>query len=253
MISRLHRSHSSNRGFASGLLLVVLLFAATAAGMVWVSMGIVASDRWPIRWLELNGAFQRVSAEQLRANLTPHIDSSFFTVDLAQLDQAAGRMSWVSSVRIQKKWPDTVNVSIQEFEPLAHWNRGQLISRRGHAFAVPEADSIQGLPWLQGPQQRLDEVLETWTDFNDMLMPLGLEIRHLRLDERGAWSMALNNGTQIQLGRDSAAARLERLVYSWNSLTREHGNAPSEIDLRYTNGFAVNWPENPLDQAGTGS
>ena len=44
----------------------------------WVSMGIVAKDRWPIRWLEINGNFQRVSAEQLRAGLIPLISSSFF-------------------------------------------------------------------------------------------------------------------------------------------------------------------------------
>ena len=241
------------KGFAGGLALILLLFVATTAGVAWISMGIVASDRWPIRWLELNGEFQRVSAEQLRATLTPHIDSSFFTVNLRELDAAARRIPWVSSVHIQKNWPDTVGVSIEEYEPVAHWNTGQLISDHGQAFAVPEADEIQGLPWLLGPESRLEEVLDSWTEFSDLLLPLGLEISRLKLDQRGSWSLSLDNGTQVRLGRESPMDRLERLTQSWESLMHGQQDPPQDIDLRYTNGFAVFWPRNSGKQVGTDS
>jgi len=248
-----HSSPSRQRGFAGGMLIVFLLFLLTAAGIAWVSMGIVASDRWPIRWLEINGAFQRVSAEQLRASLTPKIDSSFFTIDLRDLDEAASRISWVSAVHIQKKWPDTVSVAIEEYVPLAHWNRGRLISAQGEAFSVPEADELQGLPWLQGPDARLAEVLETWTEFNELLLPIGLEIRQLKLDQRGAWAMTLDNGTQVHLGRDAAAERLGRLLNSWAKLMQGQSAPPQDIDLRYTNGFAVMWPLHQEESTGTDS
>ncbi len=243
----------TSRGFTSGLLAVVILFFAAMAGLAWVCMGIVASDRWPIRWLEINGTFQRVSAEQLRATLTPQIHSSFFTIDLRKLGDTASGISWVSSVQIHKKWPDTVSVAIEEYDPVAHWNRGRLISSKGQPFKVPEADELQGLPWLQGPEVRLAEVLETWVEFNDLLMPLGLEIEQLELDQRGAWSMVLVNGTHVHLGRDSAAERLQRLLGSWNSLMREQPAPPQDIDLRYTNGFAVMWPQRLQRQSGTDS
>jgi len=241
-------SYQGSRGFASGILVVITLFLMAAAGAAWVSLGIVANDRWPIRWLELNGEFQRVSAEQLRASVSPLIDESFFTIDLQELREAAGRISWVSAVYVQKNWPDTVMVTIEEFTPIAHWNRGQLISHRGEAFSVPESDEIQGLPWLRGPEGRLDDVLRSWSEFSEMLDPLGLAIRGIRLDQRGAWSMELSNGTQIQLGRESALERLQRLLASWDSLMLEQTAPPSDVDLRYTNGFAVMWPQ-PLETA----
>ena len=139
-------NYHDNRGFTQGLAMILLLFMLAAAGFIWVSMGIVARDRWPIRWLEINGSFQRVSAEQLRASLSPLITSSFFTIDLQTLRDAASRNSWVSAVQVQKRWPDTVVVKVEEFVPFAHWNRGQLISSRRVAFSVPDADGIQGLP-----------------------------------------------------------------------------------------------------------
>jgi cell division protein FtsQ len=242
-----------SEGFASGLLTVGLLFIAAAAGIVWVGMGIVASDRWPIRWLEVNGTFQRISAEQLRASLAPGIDASFFTVNLRTLRDTAAGNAWVESVAVQKQWPDTVRVTVEEYEPVAHWNQGQLISDEGKPFAVPEADELQGLPWLEGPEPRLDEVLRAWVDFSELLVPLGLEVDRLRLDPRGAWSLVLSNGTRVQLGRDAADSRLHRLLESWDELMRERPAPPQDIDLRYTNGFAVMWPRPPESERGTGS
>ena len=222
---------------------LLMLFLVSSAGIAWVGMGIVAPDRWPIRWLEVNGEFQRVSAEQLRASLSPEMDTSFFTVDMNGLEQAAGRISWVSGVEVQKIWPDTVTVTVKEFEPVAHWNRGELVSSEGEVFSVPEADELQGLPWLQGPEERLGDVLSTWVAIDQSLASLGLEVSQLILDSRGSWALELNNGTQVYLGRNSTEERLQRLLSSWDALMEEQEVPPRDIDLRYTNGFAVAWPE----------
>ena len=238
----MNNKHNS-RGFSQALAMILLLFMLTAAGFVWVSMGIVAKDRWPIRWLEINGSFQRVSAEQLRASLSPLITSSFFTIDLQTLRDAANRNSWVAAVQVQKRWPDTVVVKVEEFVPFAHWNQGQLISSRRDAFSVPDADGIQGLPWLNGPQDQLGQVLKNWIKFNDELVSAGLEIQQMTLDERGSWSMVLNNGTRVQLGRDAAWKRLQRLMGSWDALLQGQIVPPRDVDLRYSNGFAVLWPQ----------
>jgi len=245
--------YTGSRGFSNGLLAVLALFVMAAASFVWVSLGIVAKDRWPIRWLEINGTFQRVSAEQLRAGLTPLISASFFTIDLQDLRDTADRISWVSRVQVQKRWPDAIVVEVDEYVPFAHWNRGKLISSSGEAFAVPEADELQGLPWLRGPENQLGQVLESWTKFNDQLASAGLEIQQLKLDQRGAWSMVLNNGTTVHLGRDAAQERLQRLMSSWDALLQDQAAPPSDVDLRYTNGFAVNWPQKSGELAGNDS
>ena len=172
------------RGYSGGVLVLIVLFLFSAAGIAWVGVGIVAADRWPIRWLEVNGEFQRISAEQLRASLAPQMNSSFFTVDLKGLEESAKRTFWVSRARAQKIWPDTVIVTVDEYEPVAHWNSGKLVSRQGEAFDVPDADEIQGLPWLEGPETRLDDVLSAWVALNEHLATLGLEVQRLALDER---------------------------------------------------------------------
>ncbi|HET6564841.1 MAG TPA: FtsQ-type POTRA domain-containing protein, partial [Xanthomonadales bacterium] len=240
----------TSRGFSHGIWLVLALFALAIGGTTWVSTGIVAAERWPIRWLEVNGSFQRVSAEQLRSSLAPLVSASFFTVDLQKLQDSALRKPWVASVNVQKKWPDTVVVTVEEFQPLAHWNDEELVSTHRSVFAAPDAAAIQGLPWLDGPESRLDEVLEKWEIFNSMLAGAGLEIERLELHERGSWAMQLNNGSIVQLGRDDAEERLDRLMRSWRGLMVDQLLPPVRIDLRYTNGFAVLWPDQTKAVAG---
>ncbi len=248
--SRCASRYPANRGFSSGMLTVLMLFLISVAGVVWVSMGIVAKERWPIRWLELNGPFGRVSAEQLRSSLVPLVHCSFFTADLQKLHDTVTRNAWVAAVSVQKNWPDTVTITIEEHVPVAHWNSGHLISSSGQVFAAAEADEIQGLPWLYGPDEQLDQVLEHWSRFDLMLDPAALEIEQLTLDPRGAWSAQLNKGTRLSLGREDANGRLQRLMDSWETLLLEHELLPVAVDLRYANGFAVQWPKGAADLVG---
>lgn len=225
----------------SGFVLVLMLLLIALGVSAWVSLGITTRDRWPIRWLEVQGRFERVSAEQLRATLMPLTQSSFFTLDLDRLKASTARIPWVSTVRVQKRWPDTVVVTVEEFRPVAHWNEGQLVSVEGEIFAVPEAGKLQGLPWLEGQDQRFDEVLERWAEYNQALAPFGLEISRLKQDKRGSWEMTLNNATRIRIGRDATGERFTRLLESWPVLVAGRDAPPESVDLRYTNGIAVHW------------
>ena len=62
---------------------------------------------------------------------------------------------------------------------------------------------------------QLGQVLKNWTLFTDALVSAGLEIQQMTLDQRGAWSVVLNNGTSLHLGRDAVWERLQRLMSSW--------------------------------------
>jgi cell division protein FtsQ len=226
------------------------LVATALLGVLWVYSGMITRDQWPVRWLEVDGAFERVSAEQLRAGLAPLVSGSFFTVDLDAVRDAAFRQAWVAAVTVQKNWPDTVKVRITEYVPVAHWTDGRLVSEDARPFRVPGADEIQGLPWLEGPEGELPEVFEAWRELGNELLPAGLDISRIRLDPRGAWFLALANGTEIHIGREDALPRIRRLVASWSGLMSGRDLAPLSVDLRYTNGFAVRWPAPPVTLAG---
>lgn len=232
------------RGFSAGVAVTLLLFLLASAGVAWVYSGMVAQERWPIRWLEIDGSFERVSAEQVRASLTPLVNGSFFTVNAGLMRKKASDMPWVANVTVQKSWPDTVQVTIHEHTPVVHWVDGYLLDADGQQFSVPSADEIQGLPWLEGPQGQMDLVFENWKKFDDKLVIIGQQIDRLTLDPRGSWSARLSGGTEVRFGKGDVFKNLDMLVSTWAGLMQGQEMPPVSIDLRYTNGFAVLWPQN---------
>ena len=231
-------------GFSAGVIVTLLLSVMASAGVAWVYNGMIAQERWPIRWLEIDGPFERVGAEQVRAILSPLVNGSFFTVDTGVMRGTAIEIPWVSGVSVQKSWPDTVQVTIHEFTPVVHWIDGYLLDANGKQFTVPSADEIQGLPWLESPRHQLDLVFENWKKFDDHLVLIGQRVEHLTLDARGSWSFRLSGGTEVRLGKGDIFKNLEMLVSTWAGLMQGQALPPVSVDLRYTNGFAVLWPQN---------
>jgi cell division protein FtsQ len=238
------------RGFSAGVAVTLLLFMLATAGVAWVYSGMIAQERWPIRWLEIDGAFERVSAEHVRASLTPLVKGSFFTMDTTRMREIVSSMPWVSGVTVQRSWPDTIQVTIHEHTPVIHWLDGYLLDAAGKQFMVPSADEIQGLPWLQSPQGQMELVFENWKKFDDKLGLIGQHIDRLALDPRGSWSARLSGGTEVRFGKGDIFEKLDMLVSTWAGLTQGRAVPPVSVDLRYTNGFAVLWPKNMESIAG---
>ncbi|MGB5486579.1 MAG: FtsQ-type POTRA domain-containing protein [Lysobacterales bacterium] len=233
-----------NWGFSAGGVITLLLFVLAMAGVVWVYNGTIAQERWPIRWLDVDGPFERVSAEQVRASLAPLVNGSFFTVDTKVMREITSAMPWVASVSVQKTWPDTVQVTIHEHTPVVHWVDDFLLDAQGQPFNVPSANEIQGLPWLESPQGQMELVFENWKKFDDKLEAIGQQVERLTLDPRGSWSARLSGGTEVKLGKGDIFKNLDMLVSTWAGLMQGQATPPVSVDLRYTNGFAVLWPQN---------
>ncbi len=226
-----------------GAVVMISIIGATLLIAVWLTSGLLGASKWPIKWLDVSGPFQRVSAEQVGNALVDEVDGGFFSVNLDRVRATTESIPWVSHAQARKQWPDVINVRVLEHQAVARWGKSQLINDEGTAFTVPSAEQIQGLPFLEGPQGQVEDVVTLWQQVNKRLRVLALEVQDLRLYERGAWELKLSSNTVVRLGREDILPRLQRLISSWESLTENGNRIPQSIDLRYTNGFAVQWAE----------
>ena len=225
---------------ASLLLLVTALALLAWGGISWATRQPV----FAIRHVVVDGALVRVNPAHVGAVIREELRGTFFTMRLADARASLARVPWVKSVALRRLWPDRLEVTITEHEPLARWNEGALIDVDGEAF---NADFDGELPQLIGPEGSAALVAARFRDFGAALAPRGLAISELALSARGSWRLKAAGSTPltVDLGRSAPQERLSRLVAYYartlGALARA-GRRVDYVDLRYRNGFAVRVP-----------
>ena len=223
-----------------------LLVALAAAAMLlygalaWA----VRQPVFAIRHVVVEGSLARVNPAHVSAVVREELRGTFFTLRLADARASLQRVPWVKSVALRRRWPDALEVSFTEHEPLARWNDSALIDTEGETFS---ADYDGELPQLAGPEGTAALVTDRYRDFGKALAPRSLSIEELRLSSRGAWQLRTSGNARltVELGRSAPGERLSRLVayYSKTLGALARAGTPVEyVDLRYRNGFAARVP-----------
>jgi cell division protein FtsQ len=219
----------------------VLTWGATALLAYGAASWLVARPWFALTTLEVKTPVTHVTEAQIRLVAERRVQGTFFTADLDRVRESLEKLPWVREARVERRWPDTLVVSLVEHVPLARWNDTGLVSASGQVFVAAVADS---LPRLAGPDDSSVEVVAAYRRHQDALAPLGLRIAELRLSPRRAWRMRLDDGMQLALGRQHTDARLRRFVALYPRLftASTPAEAPATVDLRYSDGFAVRMP-----------
>ena len=227
------------------LLAWMLALALVVLPVVAVGNGWIGGAQWPLRTLRVQGEMQRVDEAQLRAIVLPLAGRGFFAVRLDHIQAAVVALPWVERAEVRKHWPDVLEVRISEHRPFARWGADRLLSEQGRLVVARTLALPLELPRLVGPDARVAEVVALYNQARDQLANAG-GVRGVSLDRRGSWSITLNNGTEVVLGRNDPLPRLERFAPLLPRLAAQHpGQRLARADLRYTNGFSLVWADLP--------
>ena len=162
-------------------------------------------------------------------------------MDMTGLRTSLQAIPWVQSVSVRRIWPNRLEVTLRERTPLARWGAQELLSMAGQRFLPPPRSIPDHLPWLDGPPDSEQRVLEHYRRFAELLKVAGLGIYGMSVDPRGAWRLVLDNGLQLLLGRHRMAQRLWRLAQVYTTVVKPRTSDIQLVDLRYGNGFALRW------------
>lgn len=218
-----------------------LAVGLVVAPVVAVVNGWVGAERWPLTTLRVNGELRQVDPAQLREVLLPFAQRGFFAVRLDEAQAAVSRLPWVETAEVRKRWPDTLEVRVVEHRPIARWGDDRLLSDEGTLFPAAGAQAAKTLPLLDGPDTRTGAVMELYGEARELFAPAGVDVRALRLDRRGSWSLRLSNGVDVVVGSREARLRMARFARLMPQLLAQQARPLQRADLRYTNGFALTW------------
>ena len=233
---------------AAGILAALALgLLAYAGGRVLIDSPVVL-----LKTIVVEGNLERVQSREIVDTLQGRLRGTFFTVDLEAARALFEGIPWVRRAELRRRWPDCLEVRIEEQVPLARWGQRretQLVNAQGELFRG-HTDAV--LPVLAGPAGSEGEVARRYLAFRSLLAPLGLEPAQVLLSSRLAWQLRLSNGLTVQLGRDSDKDRVEerlaRFVAAFPQTLARSRHRLEHVDLRYPNGFALRLGETPRSE-----
>jgi cell division protein FtsQ len=229
--------------------LVLVLLALCAVATV---RSVSRARAFDIQGITVIGDSRHNNSLTLRANVAPRIAGTFFTVDLARVRAAFEAAPWVRRAVVHREYPNRLRVTLQEHEPVALWSgeAGQgdarLVNSFGEVFEANLGEVDQdSLPMLSGPDGQSADVLAMYRAIAPLFTGMDMAVEQLDLSVRGSWSVRLDAGAEIELGRgsiDDVTARVDRFLKTLTQVVSRYGRAANAIesaDLRHENGYAI--------------
>jgi cell division protein FtsQ len=250
-----HDARSMNA--TAGALMAGVVLALLGSGLWWVSQ----RPMFTLRTIRIESIYdvelKHVNHLTVRDDALARIRGNFFSTNLEQVRLAFESVPWVRRAQVRREWPDQLIVSLEEHEALGTWGQdGKLLSRKGDLFTVnlDEADEDHLLPEFAGPEGSEKEVVARFNELRPSFERIHLQPLELSLSDRYAWTVRLNNGMTVALGREqdntTLSRRVERLVGIYPKLVQHLKNIET-IDMRYPNGLALTAKGLAVPEAGS--
>ena len=194
----------------------------------------------PIKTIQLSGSFQNIDQHAVESSLQQFVDEGFFSLDISQVQKTLNDKPWTESVSIRRIWPDRLRIIIVENKPVARWDSDHLMSDKGIVFQARTEDYAQ-LPVVYSASDSASQILQLFYHLRARFEALNENMVVLSQDSRGALDIELGNGLKIKLGREDIERKIARFAAIYQQHIYPRRNEIQRLDLRYSNGFAVAW------------
>ena len=212
---------------------LLIFFILFIFGFIYVSIN------QPIASINIEGDLKRVSKKGIETIVLELKNQGFLTVNQSKYKNKLETIDWVKSVKINKQWPNTINVVVLEDDVIGLWNERLLMNSSGELYALDQRVVPDELIQFSGPEDRENEVYRRYKLYNDELVTRGILIEEIELDLRGSWVITVRPSIKIKLGEENTEERFERFLTVWDQSLLENFELISYIDLRYSEGFVI--------------
>ncbi|QIL91711.1 FtsQ-type POTRA domain-containing protein [Microbulbifer sp. SH-1] len=230
------------------LLGVVLLAVAAGVGYSarWLWQQVPAAELSRVDALEnvrVKAPFRAVTEQEVEDILLPYLQRGFFSLDIDGMRAALLSNPWIVNAAVSRRWPNGVEVAVEEAEPLAIWGGDQLLIASGELLPRPENLKNLRLPELAGDAELVERIMAQYQALAGLLTTKDMEVRRLSFDDLSGWQLELVSGIRLQLGHDELLERVGRFLRLTRGVLAPHLQKVAGVDTRYNNAVAVQWKE----------
>lgn len=230
---------------AAALLFAGFVALSLASGVWWL----LSHPTFAIQSITVQGEVVRSHSASFRNHVIPQLSGNFFTVNLAQAQQAFQSVPWVREAVVQRVFPGQLRTVVVEHQPLATWGEeggNFMVNQQGQVFEAPVEDiDIEQLPRMFGPEGSSAKVTHMYRVMQPLFEKLDFKLEKIELTARGSWRVWTDSGALVELGRGAQSELVDRanlLLQTLPQITARYSRTPMALlgaDLRHKDGYAL--------------
>ena len=220
---------------------VVVLLMGIAASIYAIYQRLSQQNFFPLKRVIIQEPLRYGDMREVSEIIRNHHQRDLLHMDVTLLADEMQRLDWIAKASVYKRWPDAVEVKLEERVPVVRWGGRAFLDASGEPFSIPDNDKLRELATIHGPDDYEKQVLQYWHDIAPWLGARQLQLQQLSLDQRLVWHAELENGLDVILGRDQLNDRLKKLAVVNDKVIKPYHRYIEAIDLRYHDGFSVRW------------
>ncbi|MCT4656459.1 MAG: FtsQ-type POTRA domain-containing protein [Cohaesibacter sp.] len=156
---------------------------------------------------------KEVSEAQILNALALNSDSSLLTFDAYAARKNLEQINWIAEAKVQKLYPNKLQIVVEEQKPFALWQRGQyvsLIAYDGSVISDRIEPEFKALPLVvgHGAQRQASELFELLSQYPS----LARKTRAVVYVAERRWDLYLKNGVFVKLPEQDILAALDKLM-----------------------------------------
>ncbi len=227
------------------IIVIILLLSVVVYSFYYLRNNHIVLSPWPqIKTISVSGNLNATNRDAFKKIIREHTLRGFFYVQMNRLEQELANLPWLYRANVQRVWPDTLKIKVMEQHPIARWGDKGLMNAYGELFFPESTEAFATLPMLYGEQSRAKALARVFETSLNQLNPLGLKLRGLFEDQRHSKHLILSDGLILAIGDGDVSQKITRFITAYEQYLSSYLPEVEKIDLRYTNGLAVEW-KNP--------
>lgn len=231
--------HENSGSLFPVFLSLLLLVAGVVLSLSLFDLVMEKFDK-PITRVVIQGDLVHLNREDVIETVDIYETDTFLKLDLNKVRQGLEENPWIYRASIGRQWPGTIEIHIQEQQPIAVWNDESYLNNYGEVFDAGDI-TVEGLPGLAGVEGSEQMLVAHYQSFSRQAALIGLSVKRVAYEEKGHWDITLDNGVRVLLGKEDVLERMARFAALFGTALAGRQEDVERVDMRYDGGAAVGW------------
>ena len=249
---------TAHGGFRFSTIAVVL----SAVAVIGLGVDyILQPHRFPMKQINIQGDLHYTEPVQISRAISKVASTNILRIDIAKAAQAAEALPWVDDVVVKRRWPDTLDVYVNERVIRARWNNDEWLDQVGTPIRLLDYQNSD-LPRLRGSRGSEQEMLANTQNWGSIFEAVDLKLVEIMKSSTESWSVLLRatddiataSGPEaenesepaeflVRLGSDNPRYQALRFTHLYKELFQPVNQTIAAVDMRFPDGVSVQWED----------